>query len=80
MDLRLTPEQEQLVGAFAGLFAKQAPTERVRAAEPLGFDPALWARVVEMGAVPMAVDEAHGGWSASFLDLALVAEQVGRAV
>ena len=42
MDLGLTPEQEQLVAAFAGLYAKHASPERVRAAEPLGFDKSLW--------------------------------------
>jgi alkylation response protein AidB-like acyl-CoA dehydrogenase len=80
VDLSLTPEQEQLVEAFAGLYAKQATPEQVREAEPLGFDAALWDRVHEMGAVAMAVDEAVGGWGASPLDLALIAEQQGRAV
>ncbi|HZQ85265.1 MAG TPA: acyl-CoA dehydrogenase family protein [Acidimicrobiales bacterium] len=80
MDLRLTAEQEQLVGAFSALFAKQATTERVRAAEPLGFDKVLWDQLLETGAVTMAVPEAEGGWGASLVDLALVAELVGRAV
>jgi alkylation response protein AidB-like acyl-CoA dehydrogenase len=80
VDLALTEEQQQLVDSFAALYAKQASPERVRAAEPLGFDKALWDQVLEMGAVAMAVDEAAGGWGASPLDLALVAEQQGRAV
>ena len=80
MDLRLTDEQDQLVGAFAGLFAKQATPERVRAAEPLGFDKALWDQLLETGAVAMAVPETDGGWGASLVDLALVAEQAGRVV
>ena len=48
--------------------------------EASGFDPELWKRVGELGAVPMAVGEADGGWGASFLDLAVVAEQQGRFV
>lgn len=80
MDLRLTAEQSQLVDAFAALYAKASSSERVRAAEPLGFDPGLWAQLGEMGVVAMAVPEAVGGWGASALDLALVAEQHGRAV
>lgn len=79
MDLRLTNEQVQLVGAFDALYAKHSPAERVRAAEPLGFDAALWAQLGALGAVAMAVDEQHGGWGASVLDLALVAERHGRA-
>ena len=80
MDLRLTPEQDQLVDAFAGLYTKHATPEQVRAAEAIGFDPELWKRLGDLGAVPMAVAEADGGWGASFLDLALVAEQQGRFV
>ena len=80
MDLRLTAEQEQLVGAFASLYSKQATPERVREAEPLGFDRVLWNQLHELGAVAMAVDEAAGGWGASPLDLTLVAEQHGRFV
>ncbi len=78
MDLRLSPEQQQLVEAFSGLYGKHAAPEYVRAAEPSGFDAELWARLVELGVLPMAVDESVGGWGASFLDLAVVAEQQGR--
>lgn len=80
MDLRLTDEQDQLVAAFDALYAKHASPERVRETEPEGFDPALWEQMGELGTVPMAVGEAHGGWGASTLDLALVAEQHGRAM
>jgi len=80
MDLRPSPEQDQLVEAFSSLYGKESPPERVRAAEPRGFDPALWDRVVEMGVVNMAVSEDGGGWGASLLDLALIAEQQGRHV
>jgi alkylation response protein AidB-like acyl-CoA dehydrogenase len=80
MDLSLSPEQDQLVEAFAGLFAKESGPEQVRAAEPLGFDPQLWDHLNEQGIVAMAVAESDGGWGASLLDLALVAEQVGRFV
>jgi alkylation response protein AidB-like acyl-CoA dehydrogenase len=78
MDLNLSDEQQQLADAFGVLYAKESSTERVRAAEPLGHDPQLWERLKENGALEMAVDEASGGWGASLLDLALVAEQHGR--
>ena len=80
MDLRLSDEQQQLVDALAALYGKHAPPERVRAAEPGGFDAALWDQLLELGVVAMAVDEADGGWGASPEDLALAAEQQGRAV
>ncbi|HEY4375584.1 MAG TPA: acyl-CoA dehydrogenase family protein [Acidimicrobiales bacterium] len=80
MDLRPSDEQDQLTGAFAALYAKESSPERVRAAEPLGFDRPLWEKLGEMGVVAMAVDEEHGGWGASLLDLELVAEQQGRSL
>jgi alkylation response protein AidB-like acyl-CoA dehydrogenase len=79
VDLRLREEQQDLVSSFAGLLAKAAGSERVRAAEPLGHDPELWRVLRETGVVTTAVPEAAGGWGAGLLDLALVAEQVGRA-
>lgn len=78
MDLRPTPEQQQLVDTLAALYAKESPPERVRAAEPLGFDKALWERLIELGVLAMAAPEHAGGWGASLLDLALAAEQQGR--
>lgn len=80
MDLRPTAEQQQLVEAFAALYADASSTERVRAAEPLGHLPELWDRLKQTGAVEMAVPESAGGWGASLLDLALVAEQHGRFI
>jgi alkylation response protein AidB-like acyl-CoA dehydrogenase len=80
VDLSLTGEQRQLVDSFAALFARESTSERVRAAEPWGFDLKLWKALQETGAVQMAVDEAAGGWGASELELALIAEHFGRAV
>jgi alkylation response protein AidB-like acyl-CoA dehydrogenase len=80
VDLSLTSEQRQLVDSFAALFARESTSERIRAAEPSGFDLKLWKALQETGAVEMAVSEAAGGWGASELELALIAEQFGRAV
>jgi alkylation response protein AidB-like acyl-CoA dehydrogenase len=77
MDLALSSEQEQLVDSFGGLLAKASSIERVRAGEPTGYDADLWAKLIEVGITAMAVDEAHGGWGAALLDLALVAELAG---
>lgn len=78
LDLSPSDEQQQLIDAFAALYDKESPTERVRAAEALCHDPELWRRLLENGAVEMAVGEEHGGGGATVLDLALVAEQHGR--
>lgn len=80
MELRPGDEQRQLIDAYAALYAKESSPERVRAAEPLGFDPVLWGRLVEMGSLSMAVSEVDGGWGATLLDLSLVAQEHGRAL
>jgi len=80
VDLSLSGEQRQLVDSFAAIYARESTSERVRAAEPLGFDPKLWEALRGTGAVEMAVEEAAGGWGASELELALIAEQFGRAI
>jgi len=78
MDLDPSDEQQQLIDTFSAFYAKESAPDRVRAAEPSGHDAALWAQLRDMGVVDMAVDETSGGWGASLLDLALVAEQHGR--
>jgi alkylation response protein AidB-like acyl-CoA dehydrogenase len=78
MDLDLSPEQQQLVDTFSALYAKESSTDRVRGAEPSGHDPDLWQRITAVGALEMAVGDESGGWGASMIDLALVAEQHGR--
>jgi alkylation response protein AidB-like acyl-CoA dehydrogenase len=80
VDLRPSDEQQQLADAFGALYGKESSPERVRAAEPLGFDERLWHQLLDLGALSMAVDEDHGGWGATALDLELVAEEHGRAL
>jgi alkylation response protein AidB-like acyl-CoA dehydrogenase len=78
--LTLREDQQAIVAVFDDLFRKESPSERVRAAEPLGFDAALWRSLVEVGAPGIAVAEADGGAGGGLLDAALVAEQLGRRV
>jgi alkylation response protein AidB-like acyl-CoA dehydrogenase len=80
MDLDLSDDQEQLVSAFRAFLAKECPSEVVRAAEPLGFDPVLWQKFGDLGGSLMGVDEDRGGAGASLLDLVLVAEVFGEAL
>ena len=80
MDLSLSGEQRQLVDSFAAMYARESTLQRVRSAEPSGFDSRLWKALLETGAIQMAVGEAAGGWGASELELALIADQYGRAL
>jgi alkylation response protein AidB-like acyl-CoA dehydrogenase len=80
VNLALGDEQRELVASFASLLNRASSPDAVRAAEPDGFDGALWRTLQETGALTMAVPEAQGGWGAALVDLALVAEEVGRAL
>lgn len=80
MDVKPSSEQQQLIEAFADLYDDLATPHAVQAAEPLGHLPTLWRRLLDTGVLEMAVPETHGGYGASLLDLALVAEQHGRHV
>jgi alkylation response protein AidB-like acyl-CoA dehydrogenase len=79
-DYSLDADQELLQSTFASFFAKEVPTSRVRQAEPLGYDAALWTDLSLLGAQSMGLPEALGGGGASFVDLALVAEEFGRVL
>jgi alkylation response protein AidB-like acyl-CoA dehydrogenase len=74
MDLALSDEQQAIEALYGELLAKECPGSVVRAAEPLGFDPALWEKLAATDAAGM------GCGGASLLDMALVAERLGHAV
>jgi alkylation response protein AidB-like acyl-CoA dehydrogenase len=78
LNLALSDEQQAVRELFANLFAKEASTERVRASEPLGHDPALWTHMIATGALGVALPEAAGGGGGGLLELALIAEEAGR--
>jgi len=80
MDLAYTEEQQDLREHLASFFSKESTPERIRAAEPIGFDQELWGKVASMGLASMAVPEDLGGDGASMLDLVLTAEEFGRRI
>ena len=80
MDLGLSDDQEQLVATFARVCSREVTPDRVRAAEPDGFDAGLWASMVALGAPGMGVAESVGGGGATLVDLGLAAEVLGGAL
>jgi alkylation response protein AidB-like acyl-CoA dehydrogenase len=78
MRLGLSEEQELLRDSVARFLRAESSPARVRAAEPLGFDPALWRGLAELGIPGMRAPEAAGGGGMSLLDAALAAEEAGR--
>jgi alkylation response protein AidB-like acyl-CoA dehydrogenase len=78
VDLALSDDQELIRDTFRSFFEQESNPEVVRAAEPGGFAPELWKRLVPTGAIGMGVPEASGGGGAGLLEMALVAEELGR--
>ncbi|MFD6895163.1 acyl-CoA dehydrogenase family protein [Rhodococcus sp. NPDC060086] len=77
-DYSLSEDQLDLQNAYAKFFETHCTNEAVRAAEPEGFDRALWERLCATGATTMALPEQAGGDGATLVDLTLVAEELGR--
>jgi alkylation response protein AidB-like acyl-CoA dehydrogenase len=79
-DYSLSDDQEAVRDAFREFFNRECPPERVRAAEPLGYDEQLWRQLADMGAGSMGLPEEAGGDGAGLVDLLLVAEEAGAAL
>ncbi len=69
MELALSPDQTVLAEAFGQFFRRESTSAVVRRAEPLGFDPTLWAALSAM--------EVWGS-DATLSDLCVIAEAAGR--
>lgn len=78
MNLRLSDEQVLLQESFQRFFAAESSMARVRAAEPLGFDRALWDGIASTGALTMRAVTGDGGADSSLLDAALLMELAGK--
>ncbi|MFV8320413.1 acyl-CoA dehydrogenase family protein [Mycobacterium sp. 23] len=80
IDYSLTEDHKALQAAYRQLLDTHCPIETVWAAQETGFDKSLWERLCAMGATSMAVGEHAGGDGATLVDLALVAEELGRSL
>jgi alkylation response protein AidB-like acyl-CoA dehydrogenase len=82
MDLTPTPEQVLLVESARGLLAKRSPTSAVRVleAQGRGFDPNLWREIARLGWTGLEVSPALGGAGAGFVEVVLLAEEMGRVL
>ena len=83
MDFALDDAQTLIRDAAAGFLAERSPPSAVRAAmaTELGYDEALWRRCVdEMAWHGMHMPEDCGGLGLSFVELAIVLEQMGETL
>jgi alkylation response protein AidB-like acyl-CoA dehydrogenase len=61
---------------------ERAPLDEVRKVmeSTEGFDPSHWMELGELGWLGMAIDETHGGAGFGFMELAVLAEEMGRSL
>ncbi|MGH7291000.1 MAG: acyl-CoA dehydrogenase family protein, partial [Myxococcota bacterium] len=80
MDFSLSEEQELLQSTVRDFVTNECPSQTLRAV----FDgsrqavPVLWQGLAEIGIAGLVIPEAHGGAGLELLELALVAEELGR--
>jgi len=82
MDFEFSAEQQQLKEQARRYLADKCPTTAVRAilegSEP--FDRTLWQGLGEMGFLGAAIPEEYGGLGLGYLELCVIAEELGRAL
>jgi len=80
----LTEEQSMLRDSARDWVREKAPVTAFRklrdAGAPLGYDPAAFAEMAEMGWAGVVIPEAYGGSEFGYLSLGLVLEEMGRTL
>ena len=82
MDFSFTEEQDMLRMSAKDFLAKECPKARVRemAKDKRGYDPQVWHRMAELGWMGLVLPEEYGGTGASFMDLVILIEEMGRNI
>jgi alkylation response protein AidB-like acyl-CoA dehydrogenase len=81
MSLALTESQAMIRKAARDFFASECPPTLVKAMErdERGYPPRLWQQMAEMGWLGIVVPSAYGGQEATFSDLLILLQEMGRA-
>ncbi|MER5185243.1 acyl-CoA dehydrogenase family protein [Streptomyces sp. NPDC002896] len=82
MNFELSKEQDMLREASRDLLSDQAPIEHVRAwtDRDEDVDPEVWRLTADLGWPGLGLPEEYGGADQGLVELALVAEEIGRAL
>ncbi len=82
MDLGFDESQQMLKTLAREFLEQECPTTLVRAMEEdeRGYTPELWSKIAELGWLGLTVPEQYGGLGLSYFDLALILEEMGRAM
>jgi alkylation response protein AidB-like acyl-CoA dehydrogenase len=82
MNFDFSDEQKQIKDQARKFLSEKCTTKTVRKFYdgPTGYDAALWKQIAEMGWMGTAIPEAFGGLGLGYLELCVVAEELGRAL
>ena len=81
MDFSLSEEQEMLKKMARDFLTDRCPKTLVKEMEEdeKGYSPELWREMAELGWMGLVFPEKYGGGDMSFLDLAVLLDEMGRA-
>jgi len=82
MNFAFSEEQQMLRATARRFLDDKVPSEVVRRLmeTDTGFDPKLWADIAEQGWQAMAIPEAYGGAGFTFMEQAILMEEMGRSL
>jgi alkylation response protein AidB-like acyl-CoA dehydrogenase len=81
VDLEFTSDQEELRDSVRAFLAKECPIDLVRAVVETGKGAeALWDSMVSLDWPSLSIPEADGGLGLSFVETAVLAEELGRVI
>jgi len=82
MDFGFSEEQEMLRTLARDFLAEQCPKAKVKELEKdeKGYDPQMWHSMAELGWMGLVFPEEYGGAGASFLELTVLMEEMGRNI
>ena len=82
MDFKLSEDQEMLRSLARDFLTKECPKAKVRELEvdEKGYDPQMWERMAGLGWLGLVFPENYGGTGATFLDLVLLMEEIGKNI
>ncbi len=82
MDLDLTEEQEMLKTMARDFLQKECPKSLVRELEESdqGYSEELWHKMAELGWMGLNLPDEYDGLGSTFMDLALLLEEMGRNI
>ncbi len=81
MDFNFAEEQEMLKTTARDFLADKCPKSLVKQLQEdeKGYSPELWQEMARLGWMGLTLPEKYGGTAMSFLDLAVLIEEMGRA-